>query len=91
MPTSRGIIACCNEFGRRRNDQRMFVLICKIPMTLLSKPRAPFGDAGSGSIERGGERRRERERERAICSRASFWQRLALKLHMAEFQIRGGA
>jgi hypothetical protein len=87
VPTSRGIIACCNEFGRRRNDQRMFVLICKIPMTLLSKARAPFGDAGSGSIERGGERRRER----AICSRASFWQRLALKLHMAEFQIRGGA
>jgi len=64
VPTSRGIIACCNEFGRRRNDQRMFVLICKIPMTLLSKARAPFGDAGSGSIERGGERRRERERER---------------------------
>jgi hypothetical protein len=61
VPTSRGIIACCNEFGRRRNDQRMFVLICKIPMTLLSKARAPFGDAGSGSIERGGERRRERE------------------------------
>ena len=59
MPTSRGIIACCNEFGRRRNDQRMFVLICKIPMTLLSKARGPFGDAGSGSIERGGERRRE--------------------------------
>jgi hypothetical protein len=59
VPTSQGIIACCNEFGRRRNHQRMFVLICKIPMTLLSKARAPFGDAGSGSIERGGKRKRK--------------------------------
>jgi len=64
----------------------MFVLICKIPMTLLSKARAPFGDAGSGSIERGGERRRESNLFAGL-----FWQRLALKLHMAEFQIRGGA
>lgn len=59
MPTSRVTIACCNEFGRRRNHQRMFALICKIPMTLLSKARPPFGDAGSSSIERGGERKRK--------------------------------
>ena len=37
----------------------MFALICKIPMTLLSKAKPPFGDAGSSSIERGGERKRK--------------------------------
>jgi len=58
VPTSQGIIACCNEFGRRRNHQRMFALIC-IPMTLLPKAKQPFGDAGSSSIERGGERKRK--------------------------------
>jgi hypothetical protein len=55
VPSSRGIIACCNEFGRRQNDQRMFVLICEVLTTLRSKVtaqwRRAFGNADFSSIE----------------------------------------
>src|SRR6266581_935604 len=65
VPSSRGITARCNEFGRRRNDQQMFVLICKILITLRSKAmaqqRKALGDAGFRSIETGGERTRKRK------------------------------
>lgn len=37
VSSPRGIIACYNKFGRRLNDQWMFVLIMQTLMTLHSK------------------------------------------------------
>jgi hypothetical protein len=58
-------IAALAMFGRRRNHQRMVVLISNILMTLRSKAverlRKAYGDAGFRSIETGGERMRKRK------------------------------
>jgi len=49
VPSSRGIIACCDELDRRWNDQRMLVLIAKILIWLvMARSREAFGDTAFG-------------------------------------------